>query len=157
MRFVLSLLLLSLTACMTPASRAAGVVVSPADGSSASGWTNEEKSANVVLRNLRQTENASFHLLRVRSELPRRKHAQADLVLVVVAGQVEVQLGDRAIPSAPGDVIEVPRDVPYAVLNKGRDAGVLYLMYSPALDPNDVRMVREKTSGSSWKWNLWTQ
>jgi mannose-6-phosphate isomerase-like protein (cupin superfamily) len=157
MRLVSLLLSLCLTACMTPASRASGVVVSPADGSSQSGWSDEEKSANVVLRNLRQTAEASFHLLRVRTELTRRKHAQADLVLVVVAGQVEVQLGDRAIPSAPGDVIEVPREVPYAVVNKGRDAGVLYLVYTPALDPNDVRMVTEKGGESSWKWNLWTQ
>lgn len=157
MRFVLPAVCLSLAACMTPQSRAAGVVVSPADGASQSGWSEEEKASNVVLRNLRQTQEASFHLLRVKTELPRRKHAQSDLVLMVVAGQVEVQLGDRAIPSAPGDVIEVPRDVPYAVLNKGAEPGVLYQVYTPALDPNDVRMVREKTGESSWKWNLWTQ
>jgi len=156
MRLVSLTLLLSLAACMTPDSRAAGVVVSPSDGSQAR-WTDDEKNSDVVMRNLRHTSEASFHLLRVRTELTRRKHAKADLVLVVVAGQIEVQLGDRAIPSAPGDVIEVPRDVPYAVLNKGRDAGVLYLVYTPALDPNDVRMVTDKTGESSWKWNLWAQ
>jgi mannose-6-phosphate isomerase-like protein (cupin superfamily) len=157
MRFVLPVLFLCLAACMTPASRASGVVVSPADGSSPSGWTDEEKSANLVLRSLRQSPEASFHLLRVRTELTTRVHKQTDLVMVVVAGQVEIQLGDRTIPSAPGDVIEVPRTVPFGVRNKGREPGVLYLIYTPALDPNDVRMVTEKGGESSWKWNLWTQ
>lgn len=156
MRPAATALLLCLTGCMPPA-RASGVVVSPADDASQVGWSDQEKSANVVIRNLRQSSEASFHLLRVRTELPRRKHPRSDLVMMVVAGQVEVEVDSRVVPAASGDVIEVPRDVPYAVLNKGRDPAVMYLIHTPSLSADDVRMVTDKKAESSWKWNLWAQ
>jgi mannose-6-phosphate isomerase-like protein (cupin superfamily) len=141
---------------MTPDSRAAGTIVSPADSMQAP-WSGQEKAAGSVMRNLRQSQEASFHVLRVQGELPLRKHLKSDLVLVVVAGQVQLRLGDRTIPSAPGDVVEVPRDVPYAVINKGRDAAVLYLVYTPGFDPDDVKTVSEATGVGAWKFNMWTQ
>jgi mannose-6-phosphate isomerase-like protein (cupin superfamily) len=109
------------------------------------------------MRNLRESPEASFHVLRVRTGLPLRKHAASDLVLVVVAGQVELQLGDRTIPSAPGDVVEVPREVPYAVRNKGKDAAVLYAVYTPSFNPDDVKTVAEASGVGAWQYNLWTQ
>jgi mannose-6-phosphate isomerase-like protein (cupin superfamily) len=143
-------------ACMTPDSRASGTIISPS-AESQGGWTDQEKAANTVMRNLRQSPEASFHVLRVQTELPMRSHAKSDLVLVVVAGQVELRLGNRAIPSAPGDVVEVPRDVPYAILNRGREAAVLYAMYSPGLNPDDMKAIREPQTGGAWQWNLWAQ
>ena len=127
--------------CRTGASRAAGTIISPAD-STVGAWSEEEKKENLVIRNLRESAEASFHVLRVRTELSLRKHQNADLVLVVVAGKVELRLGDRAIPSAPGDVVEVPRDVPYAVINRGQDAAVLYAVFTPGLNPDDVKVIR---------------
>lgn len=146
----------SLSGCMTPASRAAGTIISPADAMQED-WSEQEKGANTVMRNLRQSQEASFHVLRVRTELPLRKHQASDLVLVVVAGQVELRLGDRSIPSAPGDVVEVPRDVPYAAINKGKDAAVLYAVFTPGFNPDDVKTVSEPSGSGSWQWNLWTQ
>jgi mannose-6-phosphate isomerase-like protein (cupin superfamily) len=142
--------------CMTPASRAAGTIVSPADSFQGE-WTDQEKASNTVMRNLRTSQEVSFHVLRVRTELGLRKHAKSDLVLVVVAGQVELHLGDRTLPSAPGDVVEVPRDVPYAAINKGKDAAVLYAVFSPGFDPDDVKTVAEASGTGSWQYNLWTQ
>lgn len=145
-----------LSACMTPDSRAAGTIISPRE-SVQSGWSEQEKAANSVMRNLRESEEASFHVLRVRTELPLRKHLRSDLVLVVVAGKVELRLGDRAIPSAPGDVVEVPREVPYAIQNRGREAAVLYAVYTPGFDADDVKTVAEAKGVGAWQWNLWTQ
>jgi mannose-6-phosphate isomerase-like protein (cupin superfamily) len=145
-----------LLACMTPASRAAGTIIST-DATASAAWSDQEKAANVVVRNLRQSTEASFHVLRVATELPFRKHQKADLVLVVVAGKAELRLGDRTIPSAPGDVVEVPRDVPYAVINRGASPTVLYLVYTPAFDPEDVKVISEPSGTGAWKFNLWTQ
>lgn len=149
---------LTLSACVTGAPRAAGVVVSPADAASTTQWSDDERNAEVVMRNLRQSDEASFHLLRVRTALPPRKHEKSDMVLMVVAGQLELSLGDRRLPGAPGDVIEVPRGVPYGVKSKGDKPGVLYVVYTPAFNVDDVRKVAESTGGdAAWKWNLWTQ
>jgi mannose-6-phosphate isomerase-like protein (cupin superfamily) len=141
---------------MTPASRAAGTIVSPAESANEA-WSDNEKAQNLVMRNLRSSAEASFHVLRVRTELGLRKHQNSDLVLVVVAGKVELRLGDRAIPSAPGDVVEVPRDVPYAVVNRGQDAAVLYAVYTPGFNPDDVKTIAEASGVGAWKFNLWTQ
>lgn len=156
MRRLWLLALVPAFACMTPDSRAAGTIISPAEAMHA-GWSEQEKSANSVMRNLRESAEASFHVLRVRTELPLRRHKASDLVLVVVAGQVELRLGDRTLPSAPGDVVEVPRDVPYAVHNKGKDAAVLYAVFTPGFNPDDVKTVAEPSGTGSWQWNLWTQ
>jgi mannose-6-phosphate isomerase-like protein (cupin superfamily) len=153
-----SWLLLSVlfVACVTPPVRPAGTIISPAEAFTGQ-WSEQEKAANNVMRNLRESAEASFHVLRVRTELSLRKHALADLVLVVVAGQVQLRLGDRLLPSAPGDVVEVPRDVPYAVINKGKDAAVIYAVFTPALKPDDVKTVVEPEGTGSWQWNLWAQ
>jgi mannose-6-phosphate isomerase-like protein (cupin superfamily) len=145
------------TACLAPPSRAPGMVVSPADAEAPSGWTEEEQRADVVMRNLRRTPEASFHLLRLRTALRKRKHEQSDLVMLVVAGKLELELGDRLLPAAPGDVIEVPRGTPYGATNRGDKPGVMYVIATPTLDPNDVRNVTTPDAESSWKWNLWTQ
>jgi mannose-6-phosphate isomerase-like protein (cupin superfamily) len=141
---------------MTPATRSNGVIVSPADSANEP-WNENEKASNLVMRNLRSSAEASFHVLRVRTEISLRKHLNSDLVLVVVAGKVELRLGDRAIPSAPGDVVEVPRDVPYAVVNRGQDAAVLYAVYTPGFNPDDVKTIAEASGVGAWKFNLWTQ
>lgn len=156
MRGALLVLLLSLFGCMTPASRAAGTIISPDEAATAA-WTDQEKAANVVVRNLRQSSEASFHVLRVGTELSLRKHLKSDLVLIVVAGKVELRLGDRTIPSAPGDVVEVPREVPYAVINRGQAPAVLYAVYTPAFNPDDVKTISEASGPGAWKFNLWTQ
>lgn len=156
MRRVWLLSLAPLLACMTPDSRASGTIISPAEGAQG-GWTEQEKAAKVVVRNLRESPEASFHVLRVATELSFRKHKSSDLVLMVVSGKVELRLGDRAIPSAPGDVIEVPRDVPYAIANRGQTPAVVYAVYTPAFNPDDVKTIAEPSGPGAWKFNLWTQ
>jgi mannose-6-phosphate isomerase-like protein (cupin superfamily) len=130
--------------------------VSPADAANEP-WSENEKAQNLVMRNLRSSAEASFHVLRVRTELSLRKHQNSDLVLMVVAGKAEVRVGDRTVPSAPGDVVEVPRDVPYAIINRGRDAAVLYAVYTPGFNPDDVKTIAEPSGVGAWKYNLWTQ
>lgn len=147
----------AISGCLAAAPRAAGVVVSPADGSANAAWSEDERQADLVMRNLRQSDEASFHLLRVRTELRPRKHERSDLVMLVVSGQLELTLGSRHVPAAPGDVIEVPRGVPYGIKTQSARAGVVYLIYTPAFEPNDVRNVVERQGEPSWNWNLWTQ
>lgn len=156
MRQIGLLSVLILTACMTPPNRPSGTIFSPAETAQAE-WTDQEKASGSVMRNLRASAEASFHVLRVQGELPMRRHAKSDLVLVVVAGQVQLHLGDKTLPSAPGDVVEVPRDAPYAVLNKGKQAAVLYLVFTPGFDPADVKTVVQADGVGAWKYNLWSQ
>ncbi len=156
MRRLRYLSLISLLGCMTPESRASGTIISPAEAAQGS-WTEQEVAAPLVIRNLRVSPEASFHVLRVRTELPMRQHKDSDLVLMVVAGKAELRLGDRTIPAAPGDVVEVPKGSPYGVVNRGESAAIVYAVYTPGFNPDDVRVITEPSGSGAWKFNLWTQ
>ena len=146
-----------LCGCAHAAAGGAHVVASASRDGSAPAWTESEKAAAVSLKNLRESPGASFHLLRVRTELPARMHESSDLVLMLVSGGAEITLGDRKVPLSPGDVVEVPEGSVYSVRNRGSQAAVAYLVFSPALSPSDTKLVSQATRESVWKWNLWLQ
>lgn len=68
--------------------------------------------------------------------LPPQRHRTAETALVVLSGYSAVLSGPTmaaALP-APGDLIYVPVDVPYAVVNLSHNAAVLLLIITT--DPN---------------------
>ncbi|MFT3923006.1 MAG: cupin domain-containing protein [Myxococcales bacterium] len=158
MRTLLVLSLCVLCGCASaPKKEGYSKVISPAQSGNPTSWDENEMRAPVAIRTLRRTPEASFHLARIKAELGRRLHEKSDLTLVVVNGQLELSLGDETVQAGAGDVVEIPRGTPYAVLNKGRDAGVLYLVFTPGLADDDTRNRPVATSESSWRWNLWLQ
>ncbi len=158
MRPLLALGLSLCTACASVSSQAdRATIISPGASGEARAWSDAERAAPVVLRNLQRTPEASYHLLRVRTALPRRQHERADLVLMVVAGHPKLTLGSDAVSAQPGTVVEIPRGTAYAVENAGAEPAVLYGVATPALDPEDSRQVPEGETVSAWRWNLWPQ
>jgi mannose-6-phosphate isomerase-like protein (cupin superfamily) len=157
MRIVSLLTLAVLAGCTSGLNRPSGMVITP-EGNTAA-WTEEEAQRDVSLRNLRRTPEASFHLLRVRTEeQTAHVHEQSDLVFMVIAGKLSLEFGYRTLPVAAGDVIEIPRGTAFRVKNLAATASVAYLVYTPGLSPEDRKPVRgERSQESSWKWNLWVQ
>jgi len=152
----LAVALLAGCAATSTASGARGRIITEARESSS--WSDEERAQNVTVRNLRRSAEASFHLMRVRSEQPLHVHDESDLVLVSVAGGFGLTLGDRALTLGPGDVVEIPRGTPYALKNEATDASVAYLVFTPALQPEDFKSVSGPPKReSAWQWNLWVQ
>jgi len=140
-----------------PQKQGLSKVISPAQSGNPTSWDEAELAAPVAIRTLRRTPEASFHLARVQAELGRRLHEKSDLTLVVVSGQLELSLGDETVQAGAGDVVEIPRGTPYAALNKGKDAGVLYEVFTPALADDDTRNKPVAATESAWRWNLWLQ
>jgi mannose-6-phosphate isomerase-like protein (cupin superfamily) len=146
-----------LGACVPKASGGAGTVVSPEGMVADPQWSEGEMARPSALRNLRRTPEASFHLLRVTGEPPATVSENSDLVVMVVSGILRIELGTQTLEVKRGDVVEVPRGTPVKMRNMGTDAGAAYLVYTPALAPDDYRTIAEKRRDSSWKWNLWPQ
>lgn len=149
-------LLCAVSACATGNPCAPGAIISPEQLTSRVEWTAEERAAPAAMRNLHRTPSASAHLLRVTKELTRRRHHQSDLVLFAVSGRGTVRVDDRPFDVAPGSVVEVPRDVSYEVMAGPSSALVMYLVFTPPLEPNDTAMITE-TRESAWRWNMWVQ
>jgi mannose-6-phosphate isomerase-like protein (cupin superfamily) len=151
------LLCLAASGCATAHERTFAKVISPAQSGNPTSWTESEQQAPKVIRNLRRTPEASFHLVRVKTELVRRLHDNSDLSMVVVSGHVELTLGDETFQVAPGDVVEIPRGSAYGVLNRQAEAGVFYQVFTPALAADDTHEKPEPTKDNPWRWNLWQQ
>lgn len=157
MRILPVMLLCLVSACATAHERTYAKVISPVQSGNPTSWSKSEQEAPKVIRNLRRTPEASFHLIRVKTELGRRLHEKSDQILVIVSGRLELTLGEETLQVSSGDVVEIPLGTPYAVLNRHAEAGVLYQVFTPALADDDTHEKPEASHDNPWRWNLWLQ
>jgi quercetin dioxygenase-like cupin family protein len=155
MRKMLYVLVLMATACASGAGSGGHRLISPEEGQPTD-WTDDEKSRTAALRNLRRSDEASFHLLRVQKDRKGTVHQNSDLVIAVISGALRMTVDRDVIEVVPGDVIEIPRGTPYSLCNQASNASVAYLVYTPALNPTDSKPAQTQ-SKSAWRWNLWAQ
>jgi mannose-6-phosphate isomerase-like protein (cupin superfamily) len=149
------LALLALTGCAGGHSLSS-TIITPEEFGSVTPFTEAELREPVAVRNLRETPEASFKAVRIKDRLSPRSHANSDAVLMVVSGRVQVLLGKDDFRLTAGNVIELPRGVTYEVVNRDATGSVVYVVYTPQLSEQDVKLVREAPRESSWKWNLFT-
>jgi mannose-6-phosphate isomerase-like protein (cupin superfamily) len=153
MLFTLAILL---TACATTRGGESHRLITPESQEVVSDWTADEKTRDFAMRNLRRSDEASFHLLRVAKQRKATVHERSDLVMAVISGRLRVTVDREVIEMVSGDVIEIPRDTPYALTNQAVSASVAYLVYTKALDPADSKPAQTQSKGA-WRWNLWAQ
>ncbi len=107
-------------------------------------------------RNLRRSPEASFHLIRLDGPLHPRVHDKSDLVLFVVSGDLDVNLGKDRFRIQQGDVVEIPRGTPYGAHSRRGTKATLYGVATPPLSPDDQKPALRPRE-SVWKWDLWIQ
>lgn len=156
MRNLFCMVVLLMTACASTRGGTSHRLITPEDQTTVADWTEDEKSREVAMRNLRRSDEASFHLLRVAKQRKGTVHEQSDLVISVISGSMRMTVDRDVIEVAPGDVIEIPRGTPYALTNQAANASVAYLVYTPALGAVDSKPAQTQ-SKSAWRWNLWAQ
>ena len=64
--------------------------------------------------------------------VPRHTHTREDEVYFVLAGELEVTVGEKIFVLRPGDTLLAPRDIPHALRNSGNAANHYLLMFSPS-------------------------
>lgn len=132
-----------------PAPAPAGVVMTPDGSLPAITWTDEELAKDVALRTVRQTDAASYHVVRLlRAEKPHA-HDRSDLTVFVLSGAVNMHLGTRVIPVGPGQVIDIPKGVPHWAENTSADPSFAFVVFAPAFDGKDRRPVDDPASAGS--------
>ena len=112
-------------------------VVSPEGEMSQVDWTAEEKMKPAAKRDLGQTAEASYHLIRLRKAEPLHMHDTHDLVVVVLKGEGRIHFGYNAFELQKGDITRIPKGVPHWVENTGKDALEAYAIYTPPSDGKD--------------------
>jgi quercetin dioxygenase-like cupin family protein len=64
--------------------------------------------------------------------VPRHTHTREDEVYYVLAGELEVTVGDERFVLKPGDTLLAPRDIPHQLRNSGSVENHYLLLFSPA-------------------------
>src|SRR5436190_1509461 len=130
----------SATSC-TPAPVPAGRVITPEGSLPAITWTDEELGKDVALRTVRETDAASYHVVRLLKAEKPHVHDRSDLSVFVLSGSVNMHLGSRVVPVRPGQVIDVPKGVSHWAENASSEPSFAYVIFAPAFDGKDRRPV----------------
>ena len=64
--------------------------------------------------------------------VPRHTHTREDEVYFVLAGELEVTVGDETFVLRPGDTLLAPRDIPHKLRNSGNTKNHYLLVFSPS-------------------------
>jgi quercetin dioxygenase-like cupin family protein len=64
--------------------------------------------------------------------VPRHTHTREDEVYFVLAGELEVTVGDQIFILQPGDTLMAPRDIPHKLRNSGNTTNHYLLVFSPS-------------------------
>jgi len=64
--------------------------------------------------------------------VPRHTHTREDEVYFVLAGELEVEVGDQMFVLRPGDSLLAPRDIPHELRNSGNTTNHYLLVFSPS-------------------------
>ncbi|HEX3133640.1 MAG TPA: cupin domain-containing protein [Planctomycetota bacterium] len=100
-------------------------------------WTEAEMAKPIAVRRLRATAETSISLIRLAGAEQPHIHKDHDLVVVLLAGQARVHLGDHVVEVHPGDVMEIPRGTVHWAENTGATASEVYAVFSPPYDGHD--------------------
>ena len=64
--------------------------------------------------------------------MPRHTHTREDEAYFVLAGELEVTVGDEIFVLQPGDALMAPRDIPHRLRNSGNTTNHYLLVFSPS-------------------------
>ena len=64
--------------------------------------------------------------------VPRHTHTREDEVYFVLAGELEVIVGEKSFVLRPGDTLLAPRDIPHQLGNSGNATNHYLLVFSPS-------------------------
>jgi len=139
-RSLIFLLGLTIAAC-TPVNN--GKVITPTHILREIEWTPEELVQDVAHRILNKTQEASFHLIRLKGAEEPHIHETHDLTVFVVSGYGYVHFKDRSEKIKVGDVIYIPRGVIHWGENLSPNGTEVYVVFTPPFDGTDVKVVEE--------------
>jgi quercetin dioxygenase-like cupin family protein len=64
--------------------------------------------------------------------VPRHTHTREDEAYFVLAGELEVTVGEKTFVLRPGDTLLAPRDIPHQLRNSGNTTNHYLLVFSPS-------------------------
>lgn len=120
----------------------AGHIVAGDGSLAAVSWSEEERAREIALKTLRTTNEASYHLVRLRGAEKLHVHDTHDVTVFLLSGSVSLTVAGRTVELRKGDVVEIPRGTAHQAVNLAPDASLAYAVFTPPYDGQDHRAVR---------------
>lgn len=125
----------SLAGCRTSVRPAR--IISPEGILPKTAWSREERQKEIAVRTLKTTQEASFHLIRLRTTEKPHTHNNHDLTVVMLSGGARVFIEGRRYEVNPGDIVEIPRGKVHWAENRASEASEVYAVFTPPFDGKD--------------------
>lgn len=136
---ILFLFFLLISGCSTQR----GTIVSLRDLPNKIEWSPEELATTIAFKKLYQTNEASFHFVRLAGKEQPHVHDLHDLTIFVLSGKVKMHLNEKSMIATKGDVIEVPKGIIHWAENVNGKPSEAYIVFSPPFDDKDHRIIRD--------------
>jgi mannose-6-phosphate isomerase-like protein (cupin superfamily) len=98
----------------------------------------EEWVQGVSVKNISKSEQASAHIVWIRTEEKLHVHSKHDATVVVLKGKGWFRYGSQEFHVKEGDVFTVTRGIAHAFRNEAKDPTAVYVVFSPPFDGKDV-------------------
>ena len=134
MNYLFAFFILFLSGCSTLSS---GRIIEPDKILNSAEWTKEESAQTISNRTLQSTEQASYHLIRLKGAEKPHIHATHDLTVVVIKGEANIHFKTKTVKTKVGDVIRIPRGALHWAENTAKTASEVYAVFTPSYDGKD--------------------
>lgn len=107
-------------------------------------WTQRELAMPIARREVRRTDEASHHIVRLAGAETPHVHDRHDLTVFVLSGKVRVHMADSVWIMQPGDVAQIPHGLTHHAEHIGPgDASEAYVVITPPFDGKDSRPIND--------------
>lgn len=90
-----------------------------------------------------QSEEMSFYLAQVASEIPAHYHKLSDETYYVYRGQGTMRVNDEYRDVSAGDIVFIPKGSIHGMKNTGTEDVIIFFISAPAFDPETDRFVAD--------------
>jgi quercetin dioxygenase-like cupin family protein len=97
----------------------------------------------VQVKNLSQSEQASAHIVWIKTEERLHVHTKHDATVVLLKGKGFFRYGGQEFRLKEGDVFTVTRGTAHAFRNDSKQPAAAYVVFSPPFDGKDVIEVHD--------------
>lgn len=97
----------------------------------------------VAVKNLTKSEQASAHIVWIKTEEKLHVHSRHDATVVILKGKGTFHYGSQDFAVKEGDVFTVTRGTAHAFRNESKEPTAAYVVFTPPFDGKDVIEVHD--------------
>lgn len=106
-------------------------------------WSEGDLAKPIARREVRRTDEASHHIVRISGAEKQHVHDRHDLTVFVLSGKVRMHMADNFWIMQKGDVAQIPHGLTHYAEHIGADgtASEAYIIITPPFDGKDSRPI----------------